>query len=257
MASLRGRLIIGTVSVSSAMVALAGVIVYFLVRSSVLEEFDSALTAKARAVAAVTEREDGRVLVELDTAAMPDFARRSRPEYYQIWDHNGVSVARSRLLGDQSLPKVQPRGGVAHAFIQLPDGRPGRCVSLMFSPSDFEEEYEDVANGRQPLRLAVARDTAEFDQAMLGTAGLLLFACLGTGVLASGVMAYVVARCLALLNRLANRIGAIPGSGPAQTIEQADLPSELLPVVDHLNELLQRLDNTLVREAGVHFRSRA
>lgn len=251
MHSIQGRLLAGTVLGAGLVLLISGVVLYVLVRTTLLAEFDTALTAKARTLATLVEDEDGRIDLELDAQAMPEFSRASHPEYYEVWTAEGTAVARSPSLHDRNLERL-------HGTLEtptcrpcaLPDGRPGRLVGITFTPRSSEEDE----SGRRPppvpssATLVVARDTADID-VTLAHLRILLFAVGASAIVAAGViLTFVVRRGLRPARQLAARIGQLGEADLSQPVVLPGAPSELVPIVQRLNDLLRRLDAALGRE---------
>jgi len=262
--SLRSRLMIGLAATIVAGFAVAAVMVFVLMRASLMNEFDALLGSKARALATLIEQTGNEIDIEFIEHPMQEFARKIRPEYYQLWDETGRVLAKSRRLGDDNLQ--QAAGSLAapgHQFATLPDGRPGRQVAVQFLPAVEDEslEQEDEADdeddddfdkidfrGRQRVTLVVARETAEIDQA-LARLGWLMFAVSATVIATTlGVIAWLVKRSLNPLDALAKQIAELDEEELTTRFQVNDAPSELDPVITQLNELLARLEETFQRE---------
>jgi signal transduction histidine kinase len=232
---------------------LAALALYFLMRAAFLSEIDAALLLEARALASDIELADGRVNVEMEVAAFPEYAATAAsPHYFQVWAADNRSAVRSLSLGTCDLQVPEGSSDApAHAFLRLPDGGGGRVVSLIFQPRLADEDVvESSANTADSpsLTLAVARQTTELERT-LATLRWMLFAvtiaaALGSVALTSGV----VRRELRPLEGLARSIERVGAADLSQRIAIDGCPVEVVPVVHRLNDLLARLDEALVRE---------
>ncbi len=249
MRSLRSRLLLATAIGTATVFSAAGISLYGLIRASLLAEFDRSLGTKARELAAVVEQENDEIEVELDELGMPEFDRTDRPEYFQVWLADGPVLAKSRSLAGGNLPKIfgAPGAPVCQAFA-LPDGRSGRIAGLRFVPRQEHEKRHKRRFEPQEVILTLARDTAELDGTLARLKLLLAGVCASAIVVAAGVLAWVVRRSLRPVAHLAGQIEKLGESDLSARVDPADAPTELLPVVRRLNDLLQRLEGAFARE---------
>jgi hypothetical protein len=63
------------------------------------------LLVKARALAALSEQENGQIEFDYEPDSMPEYERLERPEYFQLWLDNGTALFRSGRL-DRDLPRT-------------------------------------------------------------------------------------------------------------------------------------------------------
>ncbi len=253
MRSLRARLLFRTTAVLVIFFVLAALALYFLMRAALLSEIDSALLLEARALASHIEQAEGRVNIEMDVATFPEYAATAEnPHFFQVWEAGDRSAARSASLAMHDL-QFPERSSTApmHVFLDLPNGRAGRQVSLVFQPrladEDETESSADTAD-RLLLTLAVARQTTELERTLATLRWMLLAvtlaAALGSVALTSGL----VRRELRPLEGLARSIERVGAADLSQRIAVDGCPVEVVPVVHRLNDLLARLDEALVRE---------
>lgn len=249
MRSLRSRLLTVTAVGMVTVLVLAWGALYLLLRRALVDEFDRASGEKVRSLAALVEREEGRVELEFDEGeGLEEFRRATRPEYFQVWLASGREVSRSRSLG--SGPELAPSGGpegqlVCRAMV-LPDGRPGRSAGLVFHPRADGPAGEGHPSA-EPLTLVVARDTVELERT-LARAGAILA---GVGALATlltlVLLRSLIGRGLRPVEEIAERIRGVRDDISAR-IEVARAPAEVALVQDRLNGLLGRLEAAFERE---------
>jgi len=247
MVSLRRRLLLGTAAGIAVIFAAAGTVLFGLMRASLLREFDTSLVQKALTLSALVEQDDNGISLEFSEAEMAEFRRRQRPEYFQVWGTDGKPLEKSPSLGNENLPRKQ---GGAQAppidSIVLPNMDPGRLVTMTFTPRLDEES--PAPSERAELTMALARDTIDVEVS-LGRLRLLLLLVGVSATLASvGVLAWLVRLGLRPVDRLAAAIGLVDEKRLSASIDSEGAPSELLPIVVRLNELLQRLDSAFQRE---------
>ncbi|MDB5332497.1 MAG: cusS [Phycisphaerales bacterium] len=252
MRSLQSRLLLGTAVATPTLFAIAGFILYLAVRAVLIGEFDGTLDTKARALASVTERKNGRLRLEWDEAQMPEFSTAKRPDYFEVWaDRKPVARADSLRGGDLSFP-AEITQKLSHQFITLPDGRAGRQVAFQYEPHRDEDESERdsaaTAGAGSGAVLVVARETAGLDRVLTRLQWLLAAVCGAATISAIGVMAWVVRAGLRPVVGVAGRISRVGISSLSDRIAPQGVPAELMPIVDRLNELLARLEGAFARE---------
>jgi len=214
---------------------------------------------KARSLVTLTEQEEGRVWLEFADEILPEFEAGPSPEYFQIWRADGSVVARSRSLGSRDLRR---QGGTRldQPLLRdrrLPDGRPGRFAEIRFHPRDEEAESDGrietapappPTSSVPPVTLVLARSREPLDsfisflQATL--AGFVLVLLAGMAVL----VRLSLAVGLAPVDRLAAKLRELDAESLDQRLDAAETPTELAPVVEHLNGLLERLQGSFARE---------
>lgn len=230
--TLRGRLLIGAAAGVAIALAVAGVVVYAWMRSSLYAQFDEALAARAEALAAQVELDGDKISPEIDPAGSPD-------EAFELWGRGLVLLRSKGLRGDlQATPAPVVE-------VTLGDGRRARQITHRFLP---RLEPDEAPRPRPEVVLALARATGEVDASVARVATVLAGA---------GVLGIVLA--LAIL-AVAIRIGLAPLRALAVGIAMADLttrldvagaPAELRTVVARLNELLARLARAFERERAL------
>jgi two-component system sensor histidine kinase QseC len=252
--SLRGRLTLWLLTGIGLLLVAGGLLLDRVFSARLLQEHDAALIDKARSLVNLTELEDGRVWLEHSDALLPEFSAASEPSYFEIWLGDGSVVERSRTLGARDLPRT---GGhldqIRLSGLTLPDGRRGRRAEISFHPRTEADEHQKPqaplpAVTSPVVTLAVAQSREDLDALLaslrVALALVILALLAGTAVLVKTV----VALGLAPLDGLANRLEILDAESLGETLEVADAPAELVPVVEHLNGLLARLDASFARE---------
>lgn len=256
MRSLRGRLTVWLLGGAGLLLVFGALVLFRVTDLRLRREFDDALLTKARSLATLTEQEEGRVWLE-GADAMPELAGGQDPEYFQIWRDDGRVIDRSRSLGAGVLPRQRVPLDRPRLFDgRLPGGGPGRFVEIRFAPRQEEEE----SDGRletlppssppsvRPVTLVVARSREHLDAFIASLhatfAGFVLALLAGMAVL----VRLSLAAGLAPVERLATKLHELDAESLGKRLEEAGTPSELAPVVEHLNGLLERLQTSFARE---------
>ncbi|MFH1417435.1 MAG: ATP-binding protein [Planctomycetota bacterium] len=247
MRSLSGRLLAGTAVGTALVLVLSSILLYALMRRSLWAEFDESLGSKVRTLAAMVEQDRDELELEFDESSLPEFRPSQHAEYYELWWPDGRVFARSSSLGDFDLERIEASpNGPTYQATKLPDGRPGRLVGITFTPRQEEER----GRHREPMNVAlvVGRETADID-GTLAQLGLVLVGVCAAAIIASvGILAWFVRRGLRPVGDVAAQIANVGEADLSTRIRPADIPGELLPIVDRLNELLARLESAFKRE---------
>jgi len=243
--SLRSRLTVSLVAVLAISLLTLSVVINTVVTDALERQFDDHLLGDATAVAGMAEDEGGGT--EFEYESLPEFERAELPAYYEAWLDDGTVVARSPRLGTKDLARPLSRPS-APVFTSgsLPDGRPGRTVYLR-QPLRIEVEGATPRRSDRAVVVAVTRGTEGLARALtsvrrwlLGLAGLTLLGASVVGLLA-------VSRGLRSTRDLGTKIGRLDPVRLTPISPAADLPTELEPLVDKLNELLARVTASLER----------
>lgn len=239
MSSIRRRLLLAAALAVSLAFALSGVLVAVLARSALVEQFDDALSARARALSALVEQDGDTVEVELDPGGTPgDVA------FFELWAGERV-LLRSTSLAGHDLSRAA--GELTIEDVRLPDGAAGRQVTMRFA-ARREPEESSSAGPASIVTLALARPTSEVGSSVDRIAIVLVGAgALGT-LLCLALLAGVVRFGLAPLRDLASAIAELRDGYLALRLDRARTPRELAVVVERLDELLARLGAALARE---------
>jgi two-component system sensor histidine kinase QseC len=261
MRSLRRTLIWRTALGSAAVLVTAGVLLYVLVRASLLAQFDRALLENARILASAVEREDEGLDLAFDDLDMREFQGDRPTAYLQLWLADGATLYRSSRASASELSKPTERSA-SPRFVRatLPDGRNGRSVTFTFVPRTEHERARDAKaeDGAQPnprsgrtseaIDLVLARDTSPIDRALGRLGVLLLFVGLAAVATSTAILWRIVGRSIQPVEQLAREIGQVDEDDLAKRIELDAVPLEIQPVVDRLNDLLCRLEAAFRRE---------
>jgi two-component system sensor histidine kinase QseC len=236
----------------------AGVAVASVVERLATDEFDAALVARARALAALTEEEGGRIELDYTPGSMPEFEREERPDHFQFFLDDGTPLYRSSRLA-RDLPRASSvPAAPAVREAPLPDGRPGRLVEWAFlpksagearDPGDEPDEPAPRASAvRRRVALVVARGRESLDALVAGTrlAGLSIAVAAALG---AALLAWRALRAgFRPIDSIAEQVGALEATRLGARVGLARAPRELAPVVAQVNALLGRLSDAFERE---------
>ena len=245
---LLARLLTGTLAVSCGT---AGV-VYWYLRQEIVEQYDWALRAKARALAGVVASgaADAGPAFPLRADAMPEYHSQPRDtDYFQMWRADRSVLARSPSLGAAELPYPGPAERVAgaegFADVALPGGRVGRAAWVAFPTP---RSAAGAVPGPADMVVVAATSGEEFDE----TIGHMVLALVAAVVAISAGTLLVVLPAVGAGLRPVRAVAEAAGRVDADTLgyrfDTASLPGELRPIADRLNALLGRLEAAFRRE---------
>lgn len=249
MRSLKMTLISWCAAACVAVFALSGVALFLSMRNALLNEFDAAIASRIRTLQSVVESNGGRVQVEWEEFNAPHAANTlDQTEWISIFSRSGEELARSPSLGATHLAfhPAQPMGSAR--FDRLSNGSMARRVDVIITPNIEGEENEKSSASPATLVAAMAVDTREFDSALRRVATQIATVfCLAT-IAAVSAVSLAIARGLRPLRALAVEIAAHEPDDISRKIELQHPPAELYPVLERLNELVDKLRNTITRE---------
>ena len=269
MSSLRIRLLAGVVTGMLLLLAGFSIVVYSVVRSSLLDQFDATLISTAHVLTATVEleRDDEEPEMEFEARieALPQYQQADGPGYFQIWNGQGETTARSRSLGKNDLPLFS--GNFENPLFRqftLSTGAIVRAVGLEFmSPYERDDEHDEhdedddehkevnteIDNlSQSKMILVIASDASQLYDHIAFLRWLFLIATAMCVCLSIVVADMMVRRGLVGLGNFASDIAAIDEDSLSDRIKTEHIPTELLPVADCLNALLERLESSFARE---------
>ncbi|MGH8124610.1 MAG: sensor histidine kinase [Rhodanobacteraceae bacterium] len=238
--SLRSRLTLLLALVVLVVFGAAAKIVDWRADTEMQQRFDASLLARAQSLAALTQIEDGRIVVDADNAATAVFPGNANASWYQV-SCGGAVVARSAEVPPPLATGPQP----AFADAEIRGGRTLRVVAFRFAPTI--EDQSAVAPGTPTCRLRYALDRGPLDGILHTLDFILLGSLLGACVLVILVTPWLVRRGLRPLTALDNAMAGIGPDEPGGRLPTSGT-TELAPLVARINEVLVRMDAGLARE---------
>jgi two-component system sensor histidine kinase QseC len=218
---------------SSSFVAL-----HLVIRDELYRHLDGDMTTQMRAVAEYAAANPGREGV---TEYMPQFRTRAHQDFFQVWDGNGRTLARSDSSAGRDLPQLAATVGLPTYYdLALPDGHLGRAVSQSFALA--------AADPRRFLTVVVAEETENLDRLESRIHYMLLAIAGATALAMLLITRYAVLRGLRPVAQLARSLESVNPEDPKARLETGPLPSELRPVAASFSRLLDRLLDALARE---------
>ncbi len=252
--SLRTKLLLGTSVTLVAVMSVLALAIDQSARLTLRQQFDAGLLSNANAISAMVKGKKDEVKLDSMALAIPEFLPDQDAAYFELWVGNDV-IGRSPSLDAHTTLASPAPNQVAEGTYRvddmfLPDGRPGRLLTMSFvpvrDPGGTDKDAKTKATAVATVK--VAHDTLELNQTLVSlrwlTAGLFTAATLISGL----VLLLLVNRTTRPMRRLADDIGRLKATDLTGTVAARGLPAELLPVVDRLNALLARLGEAFTLE---------
>jgi len=236
--SLRGRLALGLVVGTGAVLSTCFVMLHLLIRADLYDQLDQDLVHKMNAVAAYAAEHPG---AEDVAVYMPQFRTKAHEDFFQIWDEQGRTLARSDSSAGQDLPRLDSVvGRPIYHNLTLPDGHRGRAISQFFALS--------VDDARGLLSVVTAEEIESLDRLERRIHVLLLVAAIVTLAAMLLIAWYSVKRGLRPVDDFARSLESVDPDDPVARLDPGPLPDELRPVAVSFSALIGRLREALARE---------
>lgn len=227
MRTLQARL---TTAIFLGMITFLGVTGELLNRylsAEMLRQYDETLLAKAMTLVTLTTQNQGRVELDFADEFMPEFERDERPEYFQIWLRNGDVLERSRSVEITFSPHMKDK-------------------DRYFSNGEEEHIAEWSSLTLTTIVVAKGLDTLNTFTAAIRWVLLATFSFLA---IATGVFTwFVVRRGLNPVRDVAQQVKLLRISELDRHVMLQQGADELKPVIDQINELLNRTQQAFQRE---------
>lgn len=241
MRSIRRRISIWMLPGLAAVWGLGGFAVYQTYRSALFSSIDSENMSAARLI-----RQEQRSRGRGAGRANRDPDSSVDDLYYQVWNPDGQTLAKSDNLGETELPLPDAATeSIDSQTIVLPSMIRIRTMGMTFGAGHVDGGQ---GFGSMPMIIVVGRDLSETNS-RIGTA---LVGIAGAGLLMLGGMALLLRMALRNglqpLDTLAAAASDVNASSLHTRFSSGVEPLELKPIVSHLDSLMERLENGFLRE---------
>lgn len=246
--SLEARLLLAVLGSIIVALAIGGTIIHELFKKRLYDDFDRSLRMDLTFQILSIIQLDDNPLFEMSDEEWNRLNDRDNP----IFIHSRIAepgdeqlVHYSSNLRENPLPKVgwnsfEPE----FEDIVLFNGRPARAVGKKFYPS-----YVDGDKPKLLLHVVVAQETNGVLNSLKQLRTVMWQVAAGIIVVLMGGTTLILNRNLKPLDDLSKQIAATPLTGGRNAqFSLKGAPAELDPVVDRLNQLMERVDNAFDRE---------
>ncbi len=232
----------------------------YVIVTKIRHEYDNALLAKARAMVILTEQENNDVELEFADEFIPEFEQKINPEYFQVWYEDGRILERSNSLTNDDLPQ-SPSSSLGEIFfdLNLPDGRSGRAIEIIFIPQIDDDDDEDTDKKESTIaseptqhnmiiRLVVAKEKETLNNLIL----YIHLSMMASLIILLAIIAWIIKRSvksgLAPLHSIGEQLKSLDAKLLNHRLSVNDPPAELNPVIEQFNLLLDRVESSFERE---------
>ncbi|MDB6027621.1 MAG: hypothetical protein JWM68_3844 [Verrucomicrobiales bacterium] len=229
----------------SLLLIAGGMVTYLTTRTALTRQFDDALGTTATALSAIIEQDSTGIQVDIGDPFLRRFDTNNGAAYFQLWNSDGSEVTRSESLGNDSLPSRHPGDWAEFWDMKLASGLNVRAMAFKFRP--HPADAQDVAASADAI-MVVATDRRQLDKSLAILALVLTGSGLLVLILTAVAVPWLLRRELAPLNSLAEQTQRITAESLSERFPLNGLPGELTPISTRLNDLLQRLQTSFVRE---------
>jgi len=237
-----------------ALLAAFSVLIYRSVRTSSVDAFDQTVRANAEALASLVELDDqadqpdeddreqiGGLEIAFADETMRSFSRKRQPDLFAIMEDRTVLRKSDRLV---NIPEpAWKQNGEAAFFDHKFNGETYRGIvlsTIRLSSSD--------PNDYRRIRVFFSRSRADLDARLHSQGVTILTLCILCLVI-TGLLARLIATAgLRPLARLAREIRGIREDRLHGRISPDGLSSDLMPIAQSVNNLLERLENAFETE---------
>ncbi|WP_282167179.1 sensor histidine kinase [Shewanella japonica] len=163
--------------------------------------------------------------------------------YLQSWDKQGQTLRKSISLGDNHLPAPSSLQQTVHSNdveynSQLSNGDAIRVYSFAVQ-----------AGPRKPAaNISVAINREEINQQLSTYALQLIAGGLFFCILLSVMLVFAIRKALTPIQNLSEQVAKVEAGSLHNRLIATNVPSEISPLVDRLNQLLARLEQSFARE---------
>ncbi|MGA7391739.1 MAG: HAMP domain-containing protein [Terrimicrobiaceae bacterium] len=242
MISIRRRATLLLCSALALLLLGGGALVFWTIQAVLIAQLDANLAAKAQTLIVGADLDEGEIEIDSDLLEFAGFEAREGDNYFEILGADGASPARSPSLGTSHLPVRSSGAELKYGSVKLPDGRSGRAIWRSFSPA------EDNRAMPGKLEVVVATYSGDLERSLRNIMHILFAVGLTGLVLAVVIVHFCLKSGLRPLDELAERVRGIGVTHLHERLPTDQLPRELQPIAEKLNEMLKRLEEGFARE---------
>ena len=254
--SLRSRFLTGFFISTSFLLAIFSFMIFTISKHTLISEFDKSLMNSGSLLSAAVEydniedkdytpkeysKNSEPVLeFEINVQMTPAFNKINGGAYYQIENTERTIMFKSPSLGNnridfftQFTTTPQTRACI------LPNGKPGRALGYLFQPKGSRAEI---------LIFTMAQDCSNIVQSLHFLSTILATSSISIILLSVAISWLITKNALKPIHSLGNQISAVNPDDLDETEISANVPTELLPITEKLNDLITRLKSAFARQ---------
>ncbi len=253
MRSISKTITISTILSVGLILAAGQIVVDRVVSNWILQQFDDALEARARALVTLTKYDGNEVELDFADEFMPEFEAPENPDYFELYLGDGHLLEKSHSFDGYPEPRFSDQSdAVEITDLILPDGRDGRRISIKFMPQ-IDDDNKALRTSiplqdrpRATLRVSSERESLERSIQQFHLIILTISLVVLIAVMVS------VSRAIRLglkpLIQIKNEISQVSPDAIDRRITSTDQPAELEPIATQFNRVLAEIENAFIRE---------
>ena len=229
---------------------------YSFVRAALMAKLDDALVVRAESLASAVKLKSDGIEFDFEDATMPQYQLQTTPNqqpiaYFELWQlTNGMPshlIERSPSLGsaqliapDQPPPRDSAWDGELSNDVDI------RILSRTITP--MVEDDAQVACALPAILVVVAVPRESVDDPLAALAIGMTCAGLVFAVVGGVSVRWSLAKGLAPVRGLADCVNAIDAANLGTRLHATNLPIEIAPIQERINDLLARIASAMQRE---------
>ena len=179
----------------------------------------------------------------------PEYEDDQSGHFFQTWNAEKETTTKSTNLGDSELPF--PEGATTEEAFHTQtwiDGKQLRVLTYRSYPEENARGHDARTRRNPHVYICIARDLAELQAPLSSLLGGII--AIGLIAIAATILLVSLAlrRGLAPLRLLAEQTSEVDENSLATRFDASNAPTELQPIYQRLNELVQRLESGFERE---------
>ena len=212
------------------------------------KEFDISIITKSSLLTTLVSEQNKIIDFDFADEFMPEFSGKNNPEYFHLW-YDKITYERSKtldLFDIKELPAIETNINQSKIVdITLPDGRPGRMVTIDFHPQvDSEIRQKSVTykdeylENKKVLKLAFAISKEDLNQKLWFVDLMFILASFFSLIITRIMVKKIVNRGLQPLEILNKKINNLSLSSDKTLLITNNLPIELIPTYESFNQFI-------------------
>ncbi|WP_440874017.1 histidine kinase dimerization/phospho-acceptor domain-containing protein [Thalassotalea sp. PLHSN55] len=246
MKSIRFQLLFWLVPSFIVIAILAGASLYLSEKRRLDSNLDSELNKLARAVQLANKMPMSARRFGAVTGTANNIAEKTKrllnddnlAFYLQVWNEAGTTISKSENLAEQQLSYQKQQHQPRHYNSQLTSGEAIRIhsFSMRLGPRSGE------------INVSVAMSKTKHNQQLAILTYKLISGGLFFCLLLSLILVFTIRKTLAPIDSLSEQVAQVKAGTLHNRLNAVEVPSEISPLVDRLNQLLARLEQSFERE---------
>ncbi|AEE15078.1 integral membrane sensor signal transduction histidine kinase [Thermodesulfobium narugense DSM 14796] len=227
MNSIKFRLFIFYLIISSIIFGILGTFLFFSLKSIVLESIDNALIVKSKAIATLIDEDNG-INLQFSDEILKEYSKNSN-QYFQIIQNSKI-VEKSESLGSDNLPIV------------------GSAKTFYFKNRILRIVPYNITINNEHLLIECAQDIENRIDLLQTYLSVLLLSIFGAILLSALGSLFIVNIMLKPIKQISYTISKLSESNLFQSHIDENVVDELKPLAISFNRTFKKLDNAFTKQ---------